>query len=253
MTPLIDTNTFLGAWPFSVAPVLTAAQFARRLTAAGVNSAWVSPLHAVFSPDPMPGNRALFAAVRARPAFLPVPVLNPVLATWREHLAACRASAPIRAVRLLPNYHGYELSSRKLMPFMDALRATNLRLVLAARLEDERQTYFALRIKGTPIEHLGVFLNRFPSHHVLCTGLYMAEIERLATIARNFSAEISFAESKATLLSLRQSLPADRLMFGSGAPLLSMHAQVAKLRTPAIPRAERILVAGKNAARFLDL
>jgi predicted TIM-barrel fold metal-dependent hydrolase len=182
-----------------------------------------------------------------------VPIINPALATWREHLEACRESAPIRAVKILPNYHGYGLRSRRLEPFMEALSAANLRLILTARLEDERQTYFGLRIKGVPADHIAAFLARFALQQVFCTGLYASEIEQLAATAGNFSSDISFAESRATLPLLRKALPLRRLMFGSGVPLLSVHAQAAKIRHHSLSAGEREMVANRNARRFFAL
>lgn len=254
MRALIDTHAFLGSWPFSLSPALTAAQLAAHLACNGIRRALVSHLGAVFQPDPMPANRALFAALRRMPALVPVPILNPALATWRDHLNRCSAAAmPLRAVLILPNYHRYALTSRRLDIFMSALAEARVKLILNVRFEDERHTYFALRIKGVTVDAIATFLRRFPQHHVLCAGLYHSEIERLAAQCKNFSADISFAEAMTTLESLRDKIPAQRLMYGSCAPLLSVPAQVAKIRHARLPARQLGLVASENARRFFAL
>jgi len=250
---LIDTNANLGPWPFTPVPDRPAPAFAAHLAANGVRRALVSHLGAVFLPDPMPANRQLFAAVRRTPALLPVPILNPALRTWPEQLAECRATAPIRAVKLLPNYHNYNLRAAHLTDFMAALDAARLRLVLNVRLEDERHKYFALRIKGVPVPELARFLRRFPRHHVLFAGIYKGEVEQLAPDFGNFSAEISFCETTNCLELMLPKFPARRLMLGTCTPLLSTRGEVDKLRGAKIPARAKELIGSANARRFFKL
>jgi len=250
---LIDTNANLGPWPFSPLPDYTGPQLAAHLAASGIRRALVSHLGAVFLPDPMPANRRLFAAVRRTPALLPVPILNPALRTWPEQLAECRAAAPLRAVKLLPNYHNYTLKARALDEFMAALAAAKLKLILNVRLEDERHKYFALRMKGVPVADLGGFLRRFPSHHVLLTGLYKPDLEKLAPEHTNFSADIAFCEWMNTLELLLKKIPANRLMLGTCTPLLSTRAETDKLVRASLPARTRKLIGSGNARRFFKL
>ena len=250
---LIDTNANLGPWPFTPVPDRPARAFAAHLAANGIRRALVSHLGAVFLPDPMPANRQLFAAVRRTPALLPVPILNPALRTWPEQLAECRAAAPLRAVKLLPNYHNYTLRAAHLTEFMAALAAAKLRLVLNVRLEDERHKYFAMRLKGVPVKQLAQFLERFPKHHVLFTGIYKGEVEQLAPKHENFSVEISFCETTNCLELMLPKFPARRLMLGTCTPLLSTRGEVDKLRGAHIPARAKELIGSTNAQRFFGL
>ncbi|MEI7551743.1 MAG: hypothetical protein WCL24_05385 [Verrucomicrobiota bacterium] len=250
---LIDSNAHLGPWPFTPVPDRSGPALAAHLAASGVRRALVSHLGAVFLPDPMPANRRLFAAVRATPGLLPVPILNPALPTWREQLAECRAAAPLRAVKLLPNYHHYSLRAGHLEDFMAALAAAQLRLILNVRLEDERHKYFALRIKGVPVPQLAHFLRRFPAHHVLFTGIYKGEVEQLAPAHTNFSAEIAFCEVTNVLEIMLKKFPARRLLLGTCTPLLSTRGEVDKLRRAHIPARARELIGSGNARRFFRL
>ena len=201
----------------------------------------------------MTANHALFAAVRRTPALLPVPVINPALATWREHLAACLAAAPIRAVKIIPAYHNYSLRLPSLAPFIDAVNAAGLRLIVATRLEDERHRYHALALKGLPVTQVAAFLARFPSTHFLCSGLYKPEIETLAAAHENFSADIAFAEWLNTLAVLTQKIPARRLLLGTNTPLFDTRAQVDKLRLARLPAKTLALVGSANATRLFGL
>jgi predicted TIM-barrel fold metal-dependent hydrolase len=249
----IDAHVALGPWPFAPLPERTAPQLVSHLKSNGINRALVSPLGAVFLPEPMPANRALFAAVRRTPALIPVPVLNPALATWREQLVACLAAAPIRAVKIIPAYHNYSLRLPALTPFIAAITAAGLRLIVVTRLEDERHRYHALRIKGLPVAQVAAFLSRFPATHVVCSGLNRPEIETLAATHENFSADIAFAEWLNTLALLTQKISARRLLLGTNTPLFDTRAQVDKLRLARLPAKTLALIGSANAARLFGL
>lgn len=249
---LIDVNAYLGHWPFSAAPRRRPGEFAEHLARSGIKRAVVSPLDAVLAPEPMTANAYLFDAARHIRAFAPLPIVNPALANWREQLEACRV-AGARAVRILPNYHNYRLRNARLAEFMDALAAAKLQLVLTVRLEDERQRYFALNIRGVPVAELTEFLQRFPKHHVLCTGLSLGETTLLAAKADNFSIDLAYVEHNELAPRLRQLLPARRVMFGTLAPMLSPEAQRAKLTTDYFTAAERARIGVANAREFFSL
>jgi predicted TIM-barrel fold metal-dependent hydrolase len=250
---LIDTNVNLGPWPFTPLPELSAPQLAARLATAGIRRALVSPLAAVFHPDPMPANAALFAAARRTAALLPVPVINLALGNWREQLARCQATASVRAVKLFPNYHNYRLTARRLDDFMAAIAQAGLKVIVNVRLEDERHRYFALRIKGVPSADIARFLRRFPTHHVLLTGLYRPELKQLAAEHKNFSADIAFCEWVETVKDLLTVMPSRRLMLGTNTPLLSTRAQADKLRLAQIPTRTKAQIGAENARRFFNL
>ncbi|MBI5770193.1 MAG: amidohydrolase family protein [Verrucomicrobia bacterium] len=249
---LIDVNAYLGWWPFGLVAEPTARQLVRVLAASGIDRAAVSHLGAVFAPEPMTANRRLFTACRRERSLAPVPIVNPLLADWREQLAEC-AAAGVRAVRLVPNYHNYRLKSRRLDPFMAATEAAGLRVVLSARLEDERHRYFALRIKPVAAAEIGAFLARFPRHHVLCTALTLNEVVELAPAHANFSADLSYAEHMAFADQLRGKVALARLMFGSLAPMISARAQAAKLAATSFTPAERRQIGERNARAFFRL
>lgn len=249
---LIDVNVHLGAWPFSLTPERTAPALVKHLAAGGVNRALVSPLGAVFQPDPMPANRALFAATRRSRALVPVPVLNLRLANWREQLAEC-AAAGATAVKLLPNYHDYRLTSPVIADFMPALAKAGLRLVINVRLEDDRHRYFGLKVTSLPVAELDAFLKQYPKSHVLFTGIGRPEIMTLAKDHANFSADLSFCEWIETVRDLLKVIPAGRLMLGTCTPLLNTRGGVDKLRTARIPAKTMRQIGSANAIRFFKL
>ncbi|MEZ5414046.1 MAG: hypothetical protein R3F03_07000 [Opitutaceae bacterium] len=249
---MIDANTYLGSWPFTLTPNRTPAQFVRHLADSGIKRALVSHFDAVFQPDPMPANRKLFAAVKRTPSLIPIPIINLRLANWREQLAECQA-AKVHAVKLTPNFHNYTLAAPAVADFVAALVKTKLKLVINVRFEDERHRYFGLKVVGLPVADLKAFLKAYPKVNPLITGIYRPELKELAKAAKNFSADISFCEWHNTLADLLPSIPASRLMLGTCTPMLSTRGEVEKLRCANIPAQAKERIGSTNAAKFFKL
>lgn len=247
---LYDVNCYLGAWPFTFFREMTAPKLADHLARSGIHRAAVSPFGAVFHPEPMPANRALFKKVKRVDALVPLPVINPMLANWREQLRECCEKHGATTVRLFPNYHNYSLHSQKLDPFVAAVTETKMRLVVSVRLEDERARYFALKIKGVPLSDLSRFLQRYPETIPLLTGLSAGELLKLADAHSNFYADLSYAENIALAEMLRGKISFSRLMFGTNAPLYSAQAQTAKLTASTFSKTERKQIGYTNAKAY---
>ena len=155
-----DANTWAGRWPFSFAEAHTPRSLAAHQRRHGIARALVSPFDAVFAPAPQPANLALLAATRRQRSLLPVPVINPALAGWRDDLAEVAADRRVRAVRLLPNYHDYRLDAPAVDALIGELQRRRLRLVIQMQLIDHRHEYHALSIKPVPADDLAALLRR---------------------------------------------------------------------------------------------
>ena len=248
---LFDANAWIGSWPFALAPALDARGLAAELRTHGIGTALVSPLAAVLAPEPGPANRLLRHETRGVAGLTPVPVLNPALPGWRDELEACAADPRVRAVRVLPAYHAYRVGGRALAECAAELRRRGLRLIVQARLIDERHEFHAMQLKPVSTAELAKFLARVAPEPVLVCGLTRAEIHALAPAAANLRADLSFAEWLEPVRDLRRKARIGQLVFGSNTPVLMPGAQVAKLATASA--AERAAVGGGNLARFLRL
>lgn len=246
-----DANTWIGRWPFSLQPALTAKTLVARLKRHAIDRALVSPVEAVFAPEPGEANRGLLRETRRHARLIPVPVIHPGLANWREQIAGVATDPRVRALRLLPNYHGYRLDSPRIDAVVAAARDHGLRLIVTMRLIDERHEYFALRIKGVPVRGLEALLRRNPRVPVLASGLTRSELLAVLPKQPHLLADLSFAEWHETMSDLRRRVPATQLAFASHTPFLVTAAATAKLRDTALLRAELAQVAAGNLEAFL--
>lgn len=246
-----DANTWIGRWPFAFIEEHTPRSLAAHLRAHGIGRALVSPLDAVFAPEPGPANHQLLRTTAGVTSLVPVPVINPALANWREELAVVAADRRVRAVRLLPRYHNYRLNGAVTPELVADLKRRDLRLIVQVRLVDERHEYHAMNLKPLPPAELGAFAAAHPRLSVLASGLLRAEILPLVPKHSNLLADLSFAEWHDTIPHLLAKVSSNQLAFASHTPFLVTSAAREKLDRAETATARRTAIAAGNLERFL--
>jgi hypothetical protein len=248
-----DANTWTGAWPFAFVEEHTPRSLAGHLRAQGIGRALVSPLAAAFAPEPDPANYELLRTTEGQRNLLPVPVINPSLANWREELAEGAADPRVRVVRLLPAYHNYRLSHHAVAELAVELIRRKLRLIVQVRLIDERHEYHSLNIKPVKAADVGALVRRHPKLKVLASGLLRSEILAVLPKHPGLLADLSFAEWHETMRHLLARVPARQLVFASHTPFLITGAARAKLEQPGSPPSQLALIASGNLERWLGI
>jgi len=246
----LDINAFAGHWPFC--PVRGDLPAVRAsLRALGVEQICVSPLEAAWCRNPHLSNAALYHAAAAFPDIWPVPVLDPTVTTWRAELARAAAQPRVRLVRLLPSYSPYSLSWAD--PLLRALAEAGLGVLVQTRLEDPRSQHPLAPVPDLPAVEVADAAARHPDLTVILGGARTGEIralrERLRTLP-HFYADVSQADGLESVPLLMEEGLADKLLFGSHAPLFVPHAALARVVT-GLSDAAAAAVLGDNAARAL--
>lgn len=195
----------------------------------------------------------MFDHIRSLKAFRPLPVINPRTSAWKDHLKEVAANPSVVGIRLLPAYHGYRLNSATISKLVEQVNSKGLRLVITARLVDERQEHHGVSIKPVSVKQLDDFIKRHPRIHPLIQGLSIHELESLSKAGGLFSTDTSFAEWEDTLRVLKRHLPVSRIQFGSLSPLQVKQAQVDKVRLSSITVRQRELIGLGNAKKFFNI
>jgi hypothetical protein len=247
-----DASTWIGKWPFSFAEAHTARTLAAHLRDHGLRRALVSPLDAVFAPEPGPANLQLLRDSRGSVGLEPVPVINPALANWQEQLGQVAADPRVRAVRLLPTYHHYNLGSRAVDELMDALATRRWKTIIQVRLIDERHEFHAMNLKALPLAQLEAFVQRPAQTPVLASGLLRNEMLPLMKRHPGLVADLSYAEWHDTVTDLLSRIPLRQLVFASHTPFLITAAARAKLETSTASKIAQRGIAAENLERFLS-
>ncbi len=137
----IDVTSWVGAYPFREVPHPDPEILVRVLDREGFAGAWVGHLPGAFHRDPVPANRALYAAVAPfAGVLLPAPIVRPDWPGWSDMLRdAVNAGAP--AVRVYPAQWGLGPGHPAMSELACACGEAGVALHVTVRFEDLRQRH----------------------------------------------------------------------------------------------------------------
>jgi hypothetical protein len=249
----IDTNVWCGSWPFAPLGQTGISKIKQPSTDFEITEVFLSPFDSVFQVDPMPGNRTMFEGLSRLSVFHPLPVINPATGAWEDHLEELATNSQVVGLRLLPAYHGYRLNSKAVRRMVERVKAKGLRLVITARLVDERHEHRAVTIKPVSVSQIAAFIREHPKENPLIQGLSIHELKELSKADGLFYTDTSFAEWEDTLKILKGYIPVSRILYGSLSPLQVTLAQIDKVRLSSLTTRQRELVASDNARKYFGI
>ena len=248
-----DTNAWVGEWPFLNLPVRDPATLQRHWRKHGIGGGLVSSFSALWPTDPMPGNRALRQAIGNSRTMTALPVINALGPGWERDLDELATWTELKAVRLAPAYGGWALRGKTAHAVTAAICARGWRVVLTARLWDERHEHPALKVKPLKVADIASWIDGVPGLVPLVQGFTRWEVEKLAESNERFLSDLSYIEWSDTLGVIGQRVPMKRIVFGSLAPLHVTQAQVDKIALSPQAKRTREAVAAGNAQCFFGL
>ena len=90
---LIDSNTYIGHWPFRQVEYNTFDALLGRMAEFGTDASVVSSLNGIFYKNTQAANEELYDAIRSkktyRERFIPLAVINPIYGGWRDDFEVC--------------------------------------------------------------------------------------------------------------------------------------------------------------------
>ncbi len=251
MSTLIDTSVFCGHWPFRRLSHRTPESLKLHLKAKAVSQAWVAAAEAILCPDPMQANEPLFEAIQGDDFFVPVAVIDVTLATSLHDGERCLREWGCRALKLFPNYHGYDLADPRVGELVELARGADATVCVQLRMMDERSHHPLMKVPDVPATDVADLAKEHPGARFLACGAYQANLKPLGEAA-NVWAEISLVESEQALKTAVDALGPDRVVFGSHSPLLYFEAVAAKLDVDPIDVSPEVIHAvGEANARAL--
>src|SRR5262249_2823338 len=130
--PVLDTNCFIGPYPFRHVPHPDADTLLRVLDREGTSAAWVGHLPSAFHRDPGHGNRELFELAAGRARLRPVPAIRPDWPDWCEQLQAV-AERGAAAIRVYPPQWGMGPDDGRMIELAGACAERRLPLVFTVK------------------------------------------------------------------------------------------------------------------------
>ncbi|MBI5769365.1 MAG: amidohydrolase family protein [Verrucomicrobia bacterium] len=252
---LIDTNAYLGRWPYRRLPLDEPAALVAKLREHGVTQAWAAHLDALLHKDLSSANARLVADCARHGAGLLIPVgtVNPAAPGWEVELRRCAEVHRMPALRLFPNYHGYKLTEPSVERALALAAELGLLVQLAVSMEDERMMHPLGRVTTVDPTPLVDLAKKIPALRLqLLNALRSVRgAPLLALAAQRVHVEFATLESVEGLATLLKQLPPDRLCFGSYAPVFYFESSILKLRESVLAPDHLAAIRSANARRLL--
>lgn len=246
----------LARWPFRRLPLDEPPALVDRLRALGVTQTWAGSFDAILHRDVAAVNARLAADCErhGKGFLLPVGCVNPALPDWEEDLRRCHEEFGMPGVRLHPNYHSYTLDGPVFERLLTLCAERDMLVQLAVSMEDERTMHPLVRVPPVDLAPLAPLLGGIPGLRVVLLGAHRSlrgrPLRQLAEAGEVYF-DLSTLEGVGGVAGLLETLPADRVLFSSHAPLFYPEAAVLKLKESMLLPEQASQVAWQNAQRAL--
>lgn len=251
-----DFNCFVGNWPFFRVRCNTLEKLMEKHRSCGIEGGFVSALESIFYQDPYEAEVLLAEAVKGTP-YRHVMILNPTLPGWKDDLARAMRDLDIQAVRLVPGFHGYKLTDAVMDEVSALVQQYKLPLIITARMRDERCMYM-IQPEVLPVDDIAAFLEKNPNIVTILAHLRAWEAEKVLAQfpgRENLFTDISGFKDGLFIIDQMQEKAAvrGRMVYGSGASLMELHATVLLLDTSEIGvQAIEEIYSGQKLLKLLD-
>lgn len=252
----IDTNTYLGRWPFRSLPGAGADALLATFSHYGVSQAWAGSLDGLLHKDVAGVNARLAdgCAVYANGILQPFGTVNPMLPRWEEDLRRCAEDHRMKGIRLHPAYHGYALDDSRFRALLEAAAARRLLVQIAVTMEDERMMHPLARVEHVDVAPLAGIMEAVPNARVMLLNAFRVVrgklLEPLVATGRVWF-DIAWLEGIEGVNTIQPGVPFERLVFGSYAPVFYFESSLLKLREAGLDDTAVAQIQGANAQQAL--
>ena len=140
---IIDSNVLFGHWAFRSLPITTIDQLIERMDSFSIDKALISSINAILYKNCRQGNEELRAQIQGfGDRLIPAAVINPLYAGWKDDFHSAITEWQVKAVRIYPDYHDYDVSDEKFTHFAEKCMENKLPVLFTVSIEDHRQRHF---------------------------------------------------------------------------------------------------------------
>lgn len=267
---LIDSNAYIGHWPFMQLKYNTCEALGKRMDKFLVDLSVISNLNGIFYKNTQSANQELYDAIRSsgkyHDRFLPFAVINPIYTGWRHDLDTCIKKLGMKGIRLYPQYHDYAITDPSLIELVKRARDINIPVTFCYRMVDSRQrSWMDLdNVAYTPKPEW-TLKNIFPIIRAVPDAKYMI-LNAANSMQLDEADEALFKKAKVLidtsgriltdLGKLLQTQGRERFAFGTHSPVLDYLTallRIESLRDNEADAATKELLRSGNAMKFLEL
>jgi predicted TIM-barrel fold metal-dependent hydrolase len=248
---LIDVAAWTGNWPFLKLRYTELPALKAKLQSLNVEQAFVAPIEAILEQDPIRANKELLEATRHDEFFSPVLVVDLSYANWQENVELAVKDGRVRILKLLPNYHMYEVNEANLEPLVKLTMQHKLIISIQMRVEDSRGQYPLMMVEDLDVVRVVKTVSFFPEQPFILSNPATAELAQVLNSVNNLYVELASVENPDVLMMLKNTYGLDQVLFGSHSPFFIPEAIIAKLKYTDVSQADVEQVAFRNAEKLL--
>jgi predicted TIM-barrel fold metal-dependent hydrolase len=255
---IIDSNAYLGHWPFRRLRYNTGAGLVQLMDRAGIDRACVSSASAIMYKNSHAGNGELAEEIEGRRDRLtPFAVLNPAYAAWERDLHWCHAVLGAKGLRLYPAYHLYTLDDTCCHEIVEAATELGMLISIPVRAADPRQRHWLIDVGDVPLADIAGLAAAHPeARFIILEGDQFTRSPLIAEadqLPPNYWLEMSrpYPLYNRELQKMKDALGADRIVFGTG--ICFKYPEPALLRMEVLQASddEKELIYSGNMVRLL--
>lgn len=238
---MVDTNAYIGNWPFRPLPGVTPKELYLRMRAEGIETALVSPIEGIFYDEPQIANESLFEKLakflstqsEVISTLLPVAVFNPKIPNWGKNLIICYEKYKIIAIKLHPNYHQYEIDDIKSQSLLGLSGEINIPVIVQLRVQDIRSQKPLINVPDVDVSKIIELARKMPKTKIIIGGIKWGEAHSFAKdiiSLKNLWIDISNIEYINVLRKLINIYGTRQLLFATHAPFFVIKSAILKLK-----------------------
>jgi uncharacterized protein len=248
---MIDYNGFFGAWPYWDVPHRTPEGLLELMDRHQIEMLAVCSTRSIFSDWRLGNDEAIDVSNKYPKRLLPFVSISPIYpkSDLIRYLRDYK-QRKVRGIRLYPQHQGYSLTLNSASAILDAAQDLKLPVVLPLRV---------IMNWGLPEMNAGTIetiVASYPKLSFVLSGVNYGETLWTFDFMNRFHnvfLEISGMQGFRAVDGCLEAIGSDRLLFGSGLPLLYPACSIQKLEVARLSREQRYAISEGNARRLLDL
>lgn len=260
---LIDSNAYIGHWPFRQYKYNTPYALLGRMQEFGTDVSVISNLNGIFYKNTQHANEELMEAIQGKRAyrnrFIPFAVINPVYGGWRDDLDICTNKMGMKGVRLYPKYHGYELTNPSCVELVKRCRDRKLPVALSLRMTDSRVSSWMDLNKEWSLKDIIPIIKAVPDARYLILNIANSMALNEEEIALFRKADVLMDTSGRSITNwteLFKNFGTGKFCFGTHSPLLDYFSgllRIESLRNNEADEKTKDLLRFGNLKRLLEI
>ncbi len=250
---IIDINCFCGHWPFHKVPNENMDGLLKSSQKTGIDQMLVSSLNSIFYQDCYEGLEEIGEADNV----FKVLTVNPAFPTFADDIRRGIEEFHIKAVRIFPGYHNYELNDPCVNLLFETLAKYNLPLLLTYQMTDRRTIHMCMpkQLSDDKLLHMLQFNEKIP---VIITNTAVKQWAPFSNFCEKYgnvyfdTSGIRYGQEDVIQKALSV-IPESNIMYGSNFPLYCRNSTLNYFKMDQVNETVKEKILYQNAQRIFGI